>query len=98
MQLFGAIIVPSKFNSARTIMEKLRYSTKEAQIALGIGLTKFWGEVRAGRLSVYYDGNKAYCTRETLVQYDAECQRNTVSPGGRAVPGVKGLQRKPVAA
>jgi hypothetical protein len=80
-------------------MEKLRYSAKEAQITLGIGTTKFWNEVRAGRLAVYFDGNKAYCTAETLKRYDAECQTHTVCPGGRrASPGTKGVQRKPEAA
>lgn len=60
--------------------KRIRYSTREAQTALRIGNSKFWNEVKAGRIAVYYDGNKGYCTPETLTKYDQACQANTVGP------------------
>ena len=74
---------------------KLRYSSREAMAALGIGNTKFWALVKSGRLTVYRDGSKCYVSRSELERYDAECQAaSTAAPVGaaRAEPGVKGVQ------
>ena len=74
---------------------KIRYSTSEAKSALAIGNSKFWNLVRAGKLSVYYDGNKAYVSRACLEQYDLECRANTTPPDGKrrgALPGSKGVK------
>jgi hypothetical protein len=75
-------------------MDKIRYSAREAQAALGIGNTKFWSEVKAGRIQIYYDGAKAYCSRVSLERYDAACQSNTTPPSSRprAKAGAKGVQ------
>lgn len=75
---------------------KIRYSVREAQAALGIKSSKFWKEVRAGKLSVYYDGPRAFCTPETLKAYDLACQANKQPPAThmpRSRPGTKGVQR-----
>lgn len=73
---------------------KIRYSTAEAQTALGVGNTKFWELVKAGKLTVYYDGNKGYVSAENLRAYDATCRSNTTPPDSRprSRPGRKGVQ------
>lgn len=76
---------------------KIRYTPKEAQAALGLGNTRFWALVKAGRLRLYYDGPRAFVSRAELVRYDAECQEVTTNPTTgrpRAVPGKRGIQIK----
>jgi len=75
-------------------MEKLRYTARESCAVLGIGPSKFWNLVRVGRLHVHYDGTKAYCTPETLMEYARSCLANTTRPANmpRATPGVKGVK------
>lgn len=54
--------------------EKLRYSVKHAQDSLDIGNTKFWGLVRTGKISVHYDGGRAYVTCTELQRYVKACE------------------------
>jgi hypothetical protein len=48
---------------------QLRYSVQQAQILLAIGNTKFWNEVRVGRIKVYRDGTRSFVDREELERY-----------------------------
>jgi hypothetical protein len=51
---------------------QLRYSSAQAQILLAIGNTKFWNELRIGRLTVYRDGKRTFVDRGELERYVAE--------------------------
>lgn len=76
-------------------MDKIRYSVREAQAALGIGNSKFWNLAKAGIFQVYYDGGKGYVSHENVVQYDAECRKQLTNPQRgkpRAAPGKVGVQ------
>lgn len=80
---------------------KIRFSSREAQAALGIGNTRFWNLVKSGRVKLYYDGGKGFVSRAELERYDAECQQITTNPQTgkpRAVEGLKGVQVKEPAA
>jgi hypothetical protein len=51
---------------------QLRYTTAQAKILLAIGNTKFWEEVRRGRIKVYRDGKCSFVDRAELERYVAE--------------------------
>lgn len=75
-------------------MPKLRYPIRESREQIGVGNTKFWALVRAGRIEVHYDGNRGYCTHETLQNYVEKSKVNKTPPPYKPVarPGTKGVQ------
>ena len=75
-------------------MKKLRYPVRQAREQLGVGNTKFWNLVRAKLIEVHYDGNRGYCTHETLEKYVQRARANTTPPPYKpaAKPGTKGVQ------
>jgi hypothetical protein len=75
-------------------MSRLRYPVRDAQEQIGVKNTKFWKLVDAGELEVHYDGNRAYCTHETLANYVQRSQKNIAPPDykPRAKPGTFGVQ------
>ncbi|HEX6268330.1 MAG TPA: hypothetical protein VFZ81_15705 [Burkholderiales bacterium] len=73
---------------------KMRYSIAESQVVLAIANTKFWDEVKRGRIAVHYDDSgRAFCTPQALEQYVALFSGNT-TPTNR----VKGVRQHLAAA